>query len=151
MSGKLHRQANSKSGSLQAIDFGSQSADEAAEVCSQWLNQHAEHEKLIRQWQKLETRLIREHNLFNLSKRERASLSGAHELDALNARVVALYAQNQKLLVSLPALAAPSTDGVVSKLYVALANVRPDESRATHQLIKSALRDLEGAAPIFGR
>jgi hypothetical protein len=150
MSGRSRRQAIAKSGSSQAIGFDQRSTDEAAEVCSEWLNRHEEHERLIRQWQRLETHLIREHDLFNLSKRDRASLSGASELDAINARLIALYAQNQKLLVALPALAATTIDGVASKLSVALANVPPDESRATHQLIKSVLRDLEAVAQNFG-
>jgi hypothetical protein len=151
MSGKLRRHANGASGSSRVFDFDSGPADEAAAVCTEWLTRHAEHEKLIRRWQRLETRLIHEHDLFNLSKRDRASLSGACELDAINARLVALYAQNQKLLGVLPALAATTKDGVVSKLSVALANVRSDESRAAHQLIKSVLRDFEAVEPVFGK
>lgn len=151
MSGKSRRRANGMSGSSRVFNFASEPADEAAAVCKEWLNRHAEHEKLIRRWQRLETRLIREHDLFNLSKRDRASLSGASELDAINARLVALYAQNQKLLSALPALAATTTNGVISKLSVALANVRPDESRGAHQLIKSVLRDFEAVEPVFGK
>jgi len=150
MSGKSRRQAIAKSGSSQAIGFDQRPTDEAAEVCSEWLNRHEEHERLIRQWQRLETHLIREHDLFNLSKRDRASLSGASELDGINARLIALYAQNQKLLVALPALVATTIDGVASKLSVALANVPPDESRATHKLINSVLRDLEAVALNLG-
>lgn len=150
MAGKSRRQTIAKSGTSQAIGFDRRSTDEAAEVCSEWLNRHEEHERLIRQWQRLETHLIREHDLFNLGKRDRASLSGASELDAINARLIALYAQNQKLLVALPALVATTIDGVASKLSVALANVPPDECRATHQLIKSVLRDLETVAQNFG-
>lgn len=149
MAGKSRRQTIAKSGTSQAIGFDRRSTDEAAEVCSEWLNRHEEHERLIRQWQRLETHLIREHDLFNLGKRDRASLSGASELDAINARLIALYAQNQKLLVALPALVATTIDGVASKLSVALANVPPDECRATHQLIKSVLRDLETVAQNF--
>jgi len=149
MSGKSHRQTTAKSGSSQAIGIDQRSTDEAAEVCSEWLNRHEEHERLIRQWQRLETHLIREHDLLNLSKQDRASLSEASELDAINARLVALYAQNQKLLVALPSLVATTINGVASKLSVALANLPPDENRATHQLIKSVLRDLQAVAPNF--
>jgi len=151
MSGKSRRQAIAQRGRSQALDLDARPADEAAEICSEWLNRHAEHEKLIRRWQRLETRLIREHDLFKLNKRDRTSLSEACELDAINARLVALYEHNQQVLVALPAVAATTTDGVVSKLFVALANVDRYESRAAHQLIQSVLRDLETVMPILGK
>ncbi|KCZ61102.1 hypothetical protein [Hyphomonas chukchiensis] len=150
MSGKSRRQAIAKSGSSQAIGFNQRSTDEAAEACSEWLNRHEEHERLIRQWQRLETHLIREHDLFNLNRRDRASLPGASELDAINARIIALFTQNQKLLATIPSLVATTIDGVASKLSVALASVPPDESRATHKLVKSILRDLQAVAQNFG-
>lgn len=151
MAGKSRRQAFAQRGHSQALDFDARAADEAAEICSGWLTRHAEHEKLIRRWQRLEARLIHEHDLFKLNKRDRASLSEARELDAINARLLVLYKQNQKALVALPAVAATTTDGVVSKLSVALANIDRYESKATHQLIQSVLRDLETVMQVLGK
>jgi hypothetical protein len=137
-----HQTIASDSSSLSS-DFGAPPTDEAHALSSEWLIRHAEHEKLIRRWQRLEARLIRDYDLFKLSERERASLQEASDLDAINARLFTLHAQNQKRLAALPRLAATTTDGVVSKLSVALAIIQPEESREAHLLIKSILRDLE--------
>ena len=147
MFSKSRHQTIANDSSSQSSDLGAPPTDEAHAVCSEWLIRHAEHEKLIRRWQRLETRLIRDYDLFKLSERERASLQEASELDAINARLVTLYAQNQKRLAALPKLAATTTDGVVSKLSVALAIIHPDESREAHLLIRSILRDLEIVVP----
>jgi hypothetical protein len=151
MSVKSRRQAIAQRRYSQAIDFDAQAVDEAAEICSEWLTRHAEHKQLIRRWQRLETRLIQEHNLFKLNKRDRASLSEACELDAINARLIVLHEQNQKALLALPAVAATTTEGIVSKLSVALANIDRYESKATHQLIQSVLRDLEMVMQVLGK
>jgi len=147
MFNKSRHQKVASDTSSPSFGFGTPPTDEAHAICTEWLIRHAEHEKLIRQWQRLETRLIRDYDLFKLRERERASLREASELDAINTRLAALYAQNQKRLAALPKLAATTTEGVVSKLCVALAIIHPDESREAHLLIKSILRDLENVLP----
>jgi hypothetical protein len=117
--------------------------DEAFAAASLWLARHAEHEKLIRRWQRLETVLVRDHGWFELSPRARRELPEAVELDALNARIVDLYAQNQRRLARLRKLTSTTTRGLVSKLSVALATLQADDNREAHDLIRSILRDVE--------
>lgn len=123
-------------------------ADPAVAACETWQACHAEHEGLTRRWQKLETHLVRQHNWFRLSRRQRAAIPEAAELDAIDDRLDVLHAQNQNLLLALPRIAATTAQGLALKLAVAAEHVPPEENREAHHLIKSALRDLRTIARI---
>tara|TARA_R110000765_G_scaffold252568_2_gene353838 strand:+ start:5376 stop:5831 length:456 start_codon:yes stop_codon:yes gene_type:complete len=126
--------------------FNKADVDKVVAACAEWLARHDEQEKLAKRWQRLESRLAREHRWFQLSERERAVLPEATQLDSISDRLDELYALNQKLLTILPKVVATTTHGLNCKLSVALALVHPEENKDAHTLIQSVLRDAEGSA-----
>lgn len=146
--GLSRRQLVAGSAAISLLPHGQLEADPAAVACQVWLGRDAERKSLSRRWQKLETRLIREHGWFSLSRRERAALPEAAELDAIDDRLDVLHALNQDLLVTLPAITATTAQGLASKLAVATAQVPPEENKEAHDLIRSVLRDVLAIARI---
>jgi len=123
--------------------FGAEGAlrDHSAEVCETWLARHAEHERLGKRWQQIETLLFRDHNWPKLTRAQRKRFPEKHEMDDLYDRMDALHEENRVLLASLPALVAASTGGIIGKLAVAAIEVCPEENEEAHRLISSILRD----------
>lgn len=120
---------------------GASIADQAAPACEAWLARHAEHERLGRRWQQIESRLFREHNWARLTRTQRKRFPEKHEMDDLYDRMDALHEENRVLLVSLPALVATSPLGICGKLAIAAIEVCPEENEEAHRLITSILRD----------
>jgi hypothetical protein len=146
LKGPSRRQLVTGAAALPLLPVVQTAIDPAIAACQTWLARQAERESLTRGWQKLETRLIREHNWFTLSRRERAAIPEAAELDAIDDRLDDLHTLNQDLLVALPGIPATTIRGLASKLAVAAGSVRPDENVEAHNLINSVLRDLQRAA-----
>lgn len=115
--------------------------DPAAPVCETWLSRHAEHERLGKRWQQIETRLFRDHNWSKLTRAQRKRFREKHEMDDLYDRMDALHEENRALLVSIPALVATSPLGICGKLAIAAIEVCPEENEEAHRLIASILRD----------
>jgi hypothetical protein len=110
-------------------------------VCETWLSRHAEHERLGKSWQQIETRLFRDHNWSKLTRAQRKRFPEKHEMDDLYDRMDALHEENCVLLASLPALVATSPLGICGKLSIAAIEVCPEENEEAHRLIVSILRD----------
>lgn len=117
------------------------SADQVAQATEAWLADNSERERLIRRWQKLETRLFKLHSWSKLSDGERNQFAENHEMDKLDERIDVLGDRNREVLASLPAMCATSSRGICGKLAVALIEVCPDENEEAHLLIASILRD----------
>lgn len=117
------------------------SADQVAQACEAWLADSSERERLIRRWQKLETRLFKLHSWPKLSEDERNQFAEKHEMDKLDERIEVLHERNREVLAFLPAMSATSSRGICGKLAVALIEVCPDENEEAHLLIASILRD----------
>lgn len=132
-----------KHASSKFFDLSKSHPDKAARVCAEWLNRHTEQRELAERWYKLESFLIREHDIFQLSEQERADFVEAAPLDLISNRLNELYALNRKLLSKVSKSQATTTHGLSSKLLVALALVHPDENRDAHQLLQSILQDIE--------
>ncbi|PZO46839.1 MAG: hypothetical protein DCF16_18540 [Alphaproteobacteria bacterium] len=115
--------------------------DPVAQASDAWLARRAEHERLGRRWQQIESRLFREHNWPRLSRVERKRFPEKHEMDDLYDRMDALHEENRNLLTSLPALVATSPLGICGKLAIAAIEVCPEENEEAHRLISSILRD----------
>lgn len=115
--------------------------DAAASACEIWLLRQAEHERLGKRWQQIETQLFRDHNWSRLTRAQRKRFPEKHEMDDLYDRMDALHEENRVLLASLPALAATSPLGICGKLAVAAIEVCPEENEEAHRLIASILRD----------
>jgi hypothetical protein len=115
--------------------------DPAVTACENWLACHAEHERLGKRWQQIESRLFRDHNWPRLTRAERKRFPEKHEMDNLYDRMDALHEENRVLLASLPALVAASPLGICGKLAIATAEVCPEENEEAHRLIVSILRD----------
>jgi|TARA_R110002020_G_scaffold83397_1_gene206986 hypothetical protein len=147
MLSKLHFRSILKHASPLASDFSESRPDPAAKVCAEWLDRHSDQRKLAERWQKLETFLMREHNLFQLSEQQLADYVEAAPLDVLSDRLDELYALNKKLLGRISKSEATTTHGLSSKLLVALALVHPDENKEVHTLLQSILRDIEPNVP----
>ena len=122
---------------------GSDEKDDALEACSVWLARNAELEQLIGRWQQLETTLVRDQAWLEQNESQRRASPKASELNDLDERIAVLHRQNQALAARLPKRVASTSQGLVSKLSVVLANVRAEENKAAHDLIRSVLRDLE--------
>lgn len=121
--------------------FSGSAPDPATPVCEAWLSRHAEHERLGKRWQQIETRLFRDHNWSKLTRAQRKRFPDKHEMDDLYDRMDALHEENRVLLASLPALVATSPLGICGKLAIAAIEVCPEENEEAHRLIASILRD----------
>jgi hypothetical protein len=132
---------NSASAALFLSDAAAMSADRAALASQTWLTRHAEHERLGKRWQQIETRLFRDHNWSRLTRAQRKRFAEKHEMDDLYDRMDALHEDNRVLLASLPALVATSPFGICGKLAIAAIEVCPEENAEAHRLIVSILRD----------
>ncbi|MEQ1812456.1 MAG: hypothetical protein ABL889_21180 [Terricaulis sp.] len=115
--------------------------DPAAPECETWLSRRADHERLGKRWQQIETRLFRDHNWSNLTRAQRKRFPEKHEMDDLYDRMDALHEENRVLLASLPSLVATSPLGICGKLAIAAIEVCPEENEEAHRLIASILRD----------
>tara|TARA_R110002167_G_scaffold144271_11_gene334398 strand:- start:351 stop:857 length:507 start_codon:yes stop_codon:yes gene_type:complete len=120
--------------------------DNAAAACSEWLARHNEQETLAKSWQRLESYLIREREWFQLTKRERALLPEATQLNEISNSLDELYALNQSLLNTLSTIGAATSYGLACKLSVALALIHPEENKEVHKLLLSVLRDVKTTA-----
>lgn len=132
-----------KQASSTFFDLSKSHPDKAAKACAEWLNRHADQRELAERWYKLESFLIREHDIFRLSEQERADFIEAAPLDLISNRLDELYALNKKLLGKISKSHTTTTHGLSSKLLVALALVHPDENNDVHLLLRSILNDLE--------
>lgn len=135
------RLINSASAALLFSDAPATSEDRAAIASQTWLSRHAEHERLGKRWQQIETRLFRDHNWPKLTRAQRRRFPEKHEMDDLYDRMDALHEENRVLLTSLPALVAASPLGICGKLAIAAIDVCPEENEEAHRLIASILRD----------
>lgn len=121
--------------------FAERRPDRAASACETWLAGHTEHERLGKRWQRIETRLFRDHNWSRLTRAQRKRFPEKHEMDDLYDRMDALHEESRVVLASLPALVATSPLGICGKLAVAAIEVCPEENEEAHRLIASILRD----------
>ena len=120
--------------------------DPSIDVCRAWLAHEEEHEALVKRWQKLENYLIHERSWLKLSEQECAVIPEVAELDAIDQRLDALHEKRQELLTSLPKVSSTTPQGLALKLVVAAIIVMPDENEQAHNLITSALQDLQTLA-----
>jgi hypothetical protein len=116
-------------------------ADPAVALCEAFLAQHAEQQRLGRQWQEIENRAFRELNWPKLNRTQRARHREQLEMDALYDEMDALHEQNQTLLASLSGMVATTHLGICGKLAVAAIEACPEDHPELHHLIASILRD----------
>lgn len=116
-------------------------SDPAVLACRAWQACRAEYEDLTKRWQALETYLFHDHDWCRLSRRQRAAIPEAAELDAIDDRRDELSDQEQQLLMVLLQTSATTLRGLAAKLTVAASIVRPYENAEGHDLITSVLRD----------
>jgi hypothetical protein len=121
-------------------------SDPAIQTCNAWQACQAEYEDLIKRWQTLETHLIHNHDWCRLSRRQRAAMPEAVELDAIDDRRDAVFDRKQQLLAALPRISATTPRGLAAKLTVAAAVIHRHENAEGHELITSVLRDLRNMA-----
>ena len=91
----------------------------------------------------LENYLIHERNWLKLSEQECAAIPEVAELDSIDQRLDTLHEKRQELLNSLPKLSSTTPQSLALKLAVAAIIVMPDENDQAHNLITSALNDLQ--------
>ena len=115
--------------------------DPAVQACIAWQANQAEYEDLTKRWQALETYLFRNHNWPKLSRRQRADIPEAAELDAIDDRRDELSHHDQQLLAAVLQTSATTPRGLAAKLTVAASVIRPYENEEGHGLITSVLRD----------
>lgn len=114
--------------------------DPAAEASNTWLERNAEHARLSKRWQKIETRMFKDHNWPKLTRAERKRFPEKHEMDDLYDRMDVLHDENKVLLASLPAIIAISPAGICGKLSIAAMETKYDQQEI-HAVILSILRD----------
>jgi acyl-CoA reductase-like NAD-dependent aldehyde dehydrogenase len=115
--------------------------DPAIQACNAWQANQAEYEDLTKRWQALETHLFRNHNWSKLSRRQRAAIPEAADLDAIDDRRDELSDHERQLLMGVLQTSATTPRGLAAKLAVAASIVRPYENAEGHDLITSVLRD----------
>lgn len=143
MRGPSRRQIMIGTAATAAIAPLSFDSDPAVRACDAWLSCRKEYEDLTRRWQTLETYLFRHHNWCRLSRRQRATIPEAAELDAIDDRRDQLSEQEQQLLTVLLQANATTSRGLAAKLKVATFVVRYDENAEAHQLITGVLCDYQ--------
>jgi hypothetical protein len=136
--------------SLAWVNLNRFRADRASEVCAEWLARHAEESKLAERWWKLESFLIREHKLFQLDDQTRAEFIEAAPLNLISDRLDELSSLNKKLICRVAKSRATTTQGLASKVLVALALVPSDQDKDLHMLLQSILCDVDPTAPTGG-
>lgn len=122
--------------------------DSALQACNAWQAFHAECDGLIKRWQTLESHLFRQHDWSRLSRRQRAAIPEALELDAIDDRLDEIHDQQQQLLSSLPLIDATTPRGIAAKLAVVASVVHREENAEAHELIVSVLADFRTLARI---
>lgn len=120
--------------------------DPSVDACRAWLLLEEEHQTLIRRWQALDNYLIRERYWSDLALQRCVTIPEAAELEAIDHRLEALYEMRQELLTTLANVPATTRQGLALKLAVAAIIVMPDENEKAHNLINSALHDLQTMA-----
>lgn len=120
--------------------------DPAIQVCEAWQAHQAEYQDLVRRWQTLEAHLIHNHDWCRLSRRQRAAMPEAAELDAIDDRRDVVFDQQQQLLAALPHIRATTPRGLAAKLTVAASVIHRHENAEGHELITSVLRDVRNMA-----
>ena len=120
--------------------------DPSVDACRAWLALEEKHQALIRRWQALDTYLIRERYWCDLSGQRRAVIPEAVELETIDHRLEALYETRQELLATLPNVPATTQQGLALKFAILAIIVMPDENEQAHNLITSALQDLQTLA-----
>lgn len=121
-------------------------SDPALQACRAWQACRAEYDDLTKRWQALETYLFRQYNWSRLSRRQRAAIPEAAELDQIDDRRDELSDHEQQLLMLVLRTSATTPHGLAAKLTVAGSIVHPYENAEGHNLIKSVLRDLRRIA-----
>jgi hypothetical protein len=121
-------------------------SDPALQACHAWQACKAEYDDLTKRWQALETYLFRNHDWSRLSRRQRAAIREATELDAIDDRRDVVFDHKQHLLLALPHISATTPRGLVAKLTVAASVIHRDENAEGHALITSVLRDFRNMA-----
>jgi hypothetical protein len=121
-------------------------SDPALQACRAWQACKAEYDALTTRWQALETHLSRYHNWYRLSRRQRAAIPEAAELDVIDDCRDVVFDHKQHLLVALPDISATTHLGIVAKLTVAASVIHRDENAEGHALITSILRDFRSMA-----
>jgi hypothetical protein len=116
--------------------------DPSISICETWLAVDANHEQLIRTWQKLETQLVQKEGWYQLSEQQRNYMPQAAELESIEIQLDALSQKRMELLKEISLESCLSARGVELKLAIALACVPEDENKEGHAVIKSALKDL---------
>ncbi len=139
--GPSRRQLIVGSAAIVAMAPVSLDTDLAIQACNAWQANQAEYEDLTRRWQALETYLFQNYNWPKLSRRQRAAIPEAAELDAIDDRRDELSDHEQQLLMTVLQTAATTSRGLAAKLTVAASIVRPYENAEGHELVTSVLRD----------
>lgn len=128
-------------GGSAALSFVGLSADPAINACEAWLARNAEHDRLSREWQRIETRVYAELNWPKLTRRERARHPEKQQMDELYDRMDVLHAENQALFARLPSIVATTHLGICAKLAVVAVEHTPYENEEIYNLLTSILSD----------
>ena len=117
-------------------------SDEGARRCARWLAINAKIARLQTRWAKLERRLAKNYDWFNLSPAEQEAMPAANELRHIDGKLDVLLEQREALLESIPASGSISLEPVIARLAVVERLVWPDEHPEVHALVAGARRDL---------
>lgn len=117
------------------------SADPAINACEEWLARNAEHERLSREWQRIETRVYAELGWPKLTRRERAKHVEKQQMDELYDRMDVLHEENKALFARLPSIVATTHLGICAKLVVVAVEHTPYENEEIYHLLTSILSD----------
>lgn len=110
-------------------------------LCSKWLAQDAQVERLSLRWGQLEVRALREFGWSQLSPEARRGLPLQAEMDQICAQLLVLDDAQAADLATLRATKATDLPGAVAKLVVA-ARLFRDEDNDLHRFVVEAIADL---------
>lgn len=119
-------------------------ASEAGDVvarCADWIALDLEIDRLAVRWSQLETLMARQFQWFELTHAERRALPEAAEMYEIDAKLTGLSYERERQLEPLSRRKADTLNGVASKLAVAAAVLKHEDSPA-HALVAGVVREL---------
>jgi hypothetical protein len=131
---------------LATMPFAAPGSDETIGLCRSWLSAQAQIFRLEERWSYIENYVAATcGNWFELTEDEQRKLPYAAEMFAIDARIDAIYVDQEDIIPMLPGLIATTREAVLLKFEVLANLLRLEDHRDELNLLNGARRDLDAA------
>ncbi|MFT4250994.1 MAG: hypothetical protein QM608_00720 [Caulobacter sp.] len=119
-------------------------ADSSLTRCGTFVATDIRISRLVSRWANLEAEVFDIPGWHQLSKEEQLTFPKAQEMARIDAQLVGLFRQRDKLREVLPKAAATTPTEVAAKVAAAVKMVDPEDDEQAHALLVGAVHDLAG-------